>query len=152
MPAESKESISFTAGMSCSAQIDEKDAAKFLYRYNAKPLAQVMDSEVRPFVETCFVEECSKRDLADILTSKEAIMKAVRDKTLSYFKDRGVTITVIGLKGDAAYDQKDIQDSINKKFIAAKELEAQKVDNDKKIAAAQAEQDRHLFFSPQQEE
>lgn len=46
--AESKESIGFSVGMNCSAQIySEEDAVKFLYSYNNKTLADIMDSEIR---------------------------------------------------------------------------------------------------------
>ena len=42
--AESKESIGFSVGMNCSAQIyTEQDAVKFLYSYNNKSLADIMD-------------------------------------------------------------------------------------------------------------
>ena len=57
--AESAESIGFSAGMNCSAQIySEQDAAKFLYCYNNKPLSEIMDTEIRARVESKFVEEC----------------------------------------------------------------------------------------------
>ena len=45
--SESKESIGFSVGMNCSAQIDEQDATKFLYRYNNKGLGSIMDTEIR---------------------------------------------------------------------------------------------------------
>lgn len=97
--AESAESIGFSAGMNCSAQIySEEDAVKFLYCYNNKPLSEIMDSEIRARVESKFVEECASRTLNEILTEKEEIMKSVRDDVTSYFSERGITITVLGMK------------------------------------------------------
>ena len=55
--AESKESIGFMARMNCSAQIDEQDAVRFLYRYNNKSLSDVMDTEIRARIESLFVEQ-----------------------------------------------------------------------------------------------
>ncbi len=136
--AESKESISFMAGMSASAQVDQDDAVLFLYRYNNKPLEEIMDTQIRPMVETTFVEECANLTLAEIITNKGKIMKAVREKVIPFFKKQGITVTVLGYKGDFTYDTK-IQDAINKKFTAQKELEAQRAENNKKIEAQQAE-------------
>ena len=76
--AESSESIGFSAGMNCSAQIySEEDAVKFLYCYNNKPLSEIMDTEIRARVESKFVEECACRTLNDILIEKEEIMKCI---------------------------------------------------------------------------
>lgn len=122
--AESKESISITARMNCVAQIDEADAAKYLHRYNEKPLEEVMDTEIRAEIETRFAEECSKLYLRDekngILANKQAIMQRIRREVISYFKNRGVSITVLGLKGEFTY-AKPIQDAINKLFVSIQE-------------------------------
>jgi hypothetical protein len=137
--AESKESIGFMVRMSCNAQIDEPNAVKFLYRYNSKPLSQVMDNELRAMVESKFVEECAKRSMDEILVGKGAIMKAVKDTTFAYFTERGVTITTLGLKGELTYLNQNIQDSIDKKFQSAQDVITQKNINDKVISKAKAD-------------
>jgi hypothetical protein len=136
--AESKESISFMARMNCSAQIDESDAVKFLYRYNNKTLEQIMDFEIRARVESKFVEECANRTLEDILLNKKDIMNTVRTDVSGYFKNRGITITSLGLKGDFTYPNKAIQKSIDDKFKSAQELITQKNINEKIISEAEA--------------
>ncbi len=137
--AESRESISFMVRMNISAQIDEVDASKFLYRYNSKSLAQIMDTEIRAKVESKFVEESSKRMLSDIHTQKEEMMTATRESVIPYFKERGINITVIGLKGDITYPNKEIQKSIDDKFKTAQTIITQQSENERLISKAQAE-------------
>ena len=137
--AESRESISFMVRMNISAQVDEVDASKFLYRYNSKSLAQIMDTEIRAKVESKFVEESSKRLLSDIHTQKEEMMTEVRNSVIPYFKERGINITVIGLKGDVTYPNKEIQKSIDDKFKTAQTVTTQASENERLISKAQAE-------------
>lgn len=137
--AESSESIGFSAGMNCSAQIySEEDAVKFLYCYNNKPLSEIMDSEIRARVESKFVEECASRTLNEILTEKEEIMKSVRDDVTTYFAERGITITVLGMKDGLEYDDATIQKSINDKFSSEMKLTTQKNENERIVSEAQA--------------
>ena len=137
--AESSESIGFSAGMNCSAQIySEEDAVKFLYCYNNKPLSEIMDSEIRARVESKFVEECASRTLNEILTEKEEIMKSVRDDVTSYFSERGITITVLGMKDGLEYDDPDIQTSINEKFSSEMKFTTQENENQRIVSEAEA--------------
>lgn len=146
--AESSESIGFSAGMNCSAQIySETDAVKFLYCYNNKPLSEIMDSEIRARVESKFVEECASRTLNEILTEKEDIMKAVRDDVTEYFADRGITITVLGMKDGLEYDDATIQKSINDKFSSEMKLTTQKNENERIISEAQAKAEANRILS-----
>ncbi len=137
--AESKESIGFMARMNCSAQIDEVDAVKFLYRYNNKTLAEIMDTEIRAKIESAFVEQCSKYTLEEILLNKEKIMTDVRQPVISYFSERGITITVIGMKGEFTYLNKDIQEAIDNKFKTAQALITQKDENERILSKAKAD-------------
>lgn len=137
--AESSESIGFSVGMNCSAQIDsENDAVKFLYSYNNKTLAEIMDYEIRARVESNFVEQCAKRTLNEILVEKEEIMKAVRADVETYFAKKGITITVLGMKDGLEYDDPDIQRSINEKFSSEQKLVTQQNENTRIISEAEA--------------
>lgn len=137
--AESSESIGFSVGMNCSAQIyTEADAARFLYSYNNKPLSEIMDTEIRARVESKFVEECASRTLNDILIQKEEIMTAVRDDVITYFADKGITITVLGMKDGMEYDDPAIQQSINEKFSSEMKLTTQENENKRIISEAEA--------------
>lgn len=138
--AESAESIGFSAGMNCSAQIySENDAVKFLYCYNNKPLSEIMDTEIRARVESRFVEECASRTLNEILIEKEVIMNNVREDVETYFAERGITITVLGMKDGLEYDDPAIQKSINDKFSSEMKLTTQENENKRVLSEAEAE-------------
>lgn len=146
--AESAESIGFSAGMNCSAQIySEEDAVKFLYCYNNKALADIMDTEIRARVESKFVEECASRTLNEILVEKEAIMTAVRTDVETYFADRGITITVLGMKDGLEYDDTTIQKSINDKFSSEMKLTTQENENQRIISEAEAKAEANRILS-----
>lgn len=146
--AESSESIGFSAGMNCSAQIySENDAVKFLYCYNNKPLSEIMDTEIRARVESKFVEECASRTLNEILVQKEEIMKAVRDDVVNYFAERGITITVLGMKDGLEYDDTTIQKSINDKFSSEMKLTTQENENRRIISEAEAKAEANRILS-----
>ena len=137
--AESSESIGFSAGMNCSAQIySEEDAVKFLYCYNNKPLSEIMDTEIRARVESKFVDECASRTLNEILAEKETIMEDVRNDVIGYFAERGITITVLGMKDGLEYDDPTIQKSINDKFSSEMKLTTQENENQRIISEAEA--------------
>ena len=146
--AESAESIGFSAGMNCSAQIySEEDAVKFLYCYNNKPLSEIMDTEIRARVESKFVEECASRTLNEILVEKEAIMNNVRDDVETYFAARGITITVLGMKDGLEYDDPEIQKSINDKFSSEMKLTTQENENQRIISEALAKAEANRILS-----
>lgn len=146
--AESSESIGFSAGMNCSAQIySEDDAAKFLYCYNNKPLSEIMDTEIRARVESNFVEECASRTLNDILIEKEEIMSTVRNDVTTYFAERGITITVLGMKDGLKYDDPSIQSSINDKFSSEMKLTTQENENQRIISEAEAKAEANRILS-----
>ena len=146
--AESAESIGFSAGMNCSAQIySEEDAVKFLYCYNNKPLSEIMDSEIRARVESKFVEECASRTLNEILVEKETIMNNVREDVETYFAQRGITITVLGMKDGLEYDDATIQKSINDKFSSEMKLTTQENENQRIISEAEAKAEANRILS-----
>lgn len=146
--AESSESIGFSAGMNCSAQIySEEDAVKFLYCYNNKPLSEIMDSEIRARVESKFVEECASRTLNEILVEKETIMNNVREDVETYFAERGITITVLGMKDGLEYDDATIQKSINDKFSSEMKLTTQENENQRIISEAEAKAEANRILS-----
>lgn len=143
--AESKESIGFSVGMNCSAQIyTEDDAVKFLYSYNNQSLSDIMDKEIRARVESDFVEMCAKYTMQGILEEKQEIMNAVREDVTSYFAARGITITVLGMKDGIEYDDPSVQAAINAEFVADRNAKAAAIENQTKIDRAKSEADAKL--------
>ncbi|MCK8824872.1 SPFH domain-containing protein [Fuchsiella alkaliacetigena] len=137
--ADSKESISFRARFNANAQIDEADATTFLYRYNNKPLSEIMDEEIRAFVETTFTEIVSSMTMGEILADRSGINEELRDRVVPYFAERGVTITTLGWRGEVTYLDQSIQEAINEEFSAERHYEAQKIRNQQRIEEAEAE-------------
>lgn len=137
--AESVESVGFYVGMNCSAQINESDATKFLYRYNNKPLEEVIDTDIRSMVEKVFNDECGKYGIEDIKVNKTKIMNVVVEKVSTYFKEYGITITVLGMKEGISYENEEIQKAIDEKFSSEQQIITQQNLNQVAIDKAQAD-------------
>lgn len=135
----SKESIGFMSRMACTASIQESDVSKFLYNYNTKTLADIMDNEIRTTVESKFNEECSKRTMNEIFEQKEEIMNSVREHTANIFVQKGITISNLGFKGEFTPLDSKIQESINAKFTAQQQAEAQAIVNKKNEDQAESQ-------------
>jgi len=134
--AESKDSVNFTIGVSCTANIPEEMAAAFLYTYPSKSLSDMMDMEVRARVQQVVAEEAAKYDLDQMKGKKNEMMKAVREDVTTFFKDRGIQITTIAMLGGLTYENPEIQKAIDDavkasqlKVAAENKREAQEVEN-----------------------
>src|SRR5262249_30563940 len=90
---ESKESVNFSMGLSCTAHIPEESAAVFLYSYPSKSLAEMLDTEVRARIQQIVAEEASKYNIFELPPKKNDIMKAVREDVVPFFKKKGIEIT-----------------------------------------------------------
>lgn len=136
--AKTKDDIKFTVNLACTAQIDEANAARFLYRYNNKALAEIMDDEVKTKITSAVVGECAKYNQNELSSNTETIMEKVSENVIPYFEERGITITALGLTGDFVYSD-SVQKSIDQRFQAEKEAESQKIKNQQEVANAEAE-------------
>ena len=164
---ESKDSIGFSLGFSCSAFVDEKDASKFLYMYpttvqdnsvedvdkSVASLTAVMDTEIRARVQQVAAEVAAKYNLDTLREKKQEIIDAVRTDVIPFFKGRGITISTLGMFGGFAYEQPKIQTAIDETFIAQQEkvrtaaaFDAQQKKNEtiELAANAQAEKARRI--------
>lgn len=165
--SESRDSIGFSLGFNCTAFVDEPDSSRFLYMYpttkadntqtdvdkSVASLARVMDSEIRARVQQVAAEVAAKYDLDDLRGKKQEIIDAVRKDVIPFFKNRGITITTLGMFGGFAYEQPKIQVAIDETFVAQQEkvrteaaFEAQQRKNDKieLEANAIAERERRI--------
>jgi hypothetical protein len=135
---ESADSVGFSMGFTCTAFIDEKDAATFLYWYPSGSLADVMDSEIRARIQQASAEVAARYPL-DILRSKKLeIADTVRADVTTFFTQRGITITTVGMFGGMTYENPEIQKAIDGTFIAQQlkvvseaKFEAQKKENER---------------------
>lgn len=135
----SSDNIGIYVGMNCTAMIEEADAVKFLYRYNNTPLESIIDTDIKKMVEDRFNIETSKYTSTELGANKGRIMEDVKGYVIPYFKEYGITITVLGLKEDVSYENPAIQDAIDKRFASEQDLEIQKNKNEASIAKAEAE-------------
>lgn len=137
--AETSDGIGIYVGMNCTAMIEEADAAKFLYRYNNTPLSTVIDTDIKKMVEDEFNMAVSKHTSTDLLAHKSEIMDAVKANVTEYFKEYGITITVLGLKEGISYENDSIQKAIDEKFASEQSLAVQQNKNEANLAKAEAE-------------
>ena len=136
---ETADQIGIYVGMNCTAMIEEKDAAKFLYRYNNTPLETVIDTDIKKLVEDRFNIETAKYTSTELGAKKGEIMEAVKEYVVPYFEEYGITITVLGMKEGVSYENDSIQKAIDAKFASEQELVIQQNKNDAAIAKAEAD-------------
>lgn len=142
---ETSDGIGIYVGMNCSAQINEADAVRFLYRYNNTPLSTVIDTDIKKMVEDEFNMQCSKYTSTDLLAHKAEIMSTVKENVTKYFADYGITITVLGMKEGISYENPAIQAAIDKKFESEQKVVIQENENKAILAKAQAEADAMIL-------
>ncbi len=147
---ESADSVGFSMGFTCTAFIDEKDAATFLYWYPSGSLASVMDSEVRGRIQQASAEVAAKYTLDILRSKKQEIADAVREDVTEFFLKRGITVTTVGMFGGMTYENPAIQKSIDETFIsqqlkvvAAAKFEAQQKENERIELEATASAERY---------
>jgi len=135
---ESADSVGFSMGFTCTAFIDEKDAATFLYWYPSGSLATVMDSEMRGRIQQTSAEIAAKYPLDDLRSKKQEIADAVKKDVTTFFAQRGITVTTVGMFGGMTYENAAIQKAIDETVIA----QQLKVVSEAKFSAQQRENDR----------
>lgn len=136
---ETADNIGIYVGMNCTAMIEEKDAAKFLYRYNNTPLETIIDNDIKKLVEDRFNTEVGLVMSTDLAAKKGEVMEKVKTFVIDYFKDYGITITVLGLKEGISFENPEIQEALDAKFASDQELVIQQNKNEANIAKAEAE-------------
>jgi hypothetical protein len=142
--AESRESVNFSMGIGCTANIPEELTSVFLYSYPSKSLAEMMDMEVRARIQEIVAREAGNYNLFDLPSKKNDIMKAVREDVVPFFKKKGIEITTLGILGGLTFDNHKIQQSIDEtansqqlKVAAEAKRSAQEVENKTLLLAAE---------------
>ena len=123
---ESKDSVNFWVGVTCTASVLEEDAAKFLYYYAGVSLNKVIDTNVRGYVQAVLSREFGNRVLEDCRKEKSAVIKLCREETVPHFKEKGITISVLGMTMGLNYVDKEIQTTINDKFVSENSIQIAK--------------------------
>lgn len=136
---ETADAIGIYVGMNCTAMIEEKDAAKFLYRYNNTPLETIIDTDIKKMVEDEFNRATSQYKSTELHTNKSAIVEMVKINVTEYFKNYGITITVLGIKEGFSFENPAIQEALDKKFESEQDFVIQQNKNEANLAKAEAE-------------
>jgi hypothetical protein len=142
---ESIESIDFKVGATCSALVEEAHAAEFLYYFSGKSLAQVMDENVRGFIQAELFREFGHRTLLEGQGQKSDIFELVFANTQAHFVELGITINSCGGSEGLIYTDPAVQAEINENFAIQQEANrasaratAQGIENERIIAEANA--------------
>lgn len=123
-PVETRESIGVTVGVVCSASIEESKAPAFLYFWGTASLETVMDNQVRLYIQQVLFEEFGKRTLDEARNQKADIFNLTFQKTRDYFADKGITIMSLGGAEGLIYNNPQVQDAIDRAFVAEQEIQA----------------------------
>lgn len=136
---ETADAIGVYVGMNCTAMIEEKDAAKFLYRYNNTPLDIIIDTDIKKMVEGEFNNIVGDFKSTELHVHKDDIITHIRETVIPYFKDYGITITVLGFKEGISFENPEIQEALDAKFASEQDLVIQQNKNEAALAKAEAE-------------
>lgn len=133
---ESRDSISFRVGCNCTASILEDNTPLFLYYFSTKDLSEIMDTNIRQYVQAMLSKEFGKLDLGgnrstsenniDVKTcrnSKAEIFDKTFIETKKHFKEMGITIDSLGMSEGLTFIDKEIQITINDTFKAEMNIE-----------------------------
>ena len=142
---ETADAIGIYVGMNCTAMIEEKDAAKFLYRYNNTPLETIIDTDIKKMVEDEFNRATSQFKSTELHTNKSVIVETVKTNVTNYFKEYGITITVLGIKEGFSFENPEIQEALDAKFASEQDLVIQQNKNEAELAKAEAEAEARLI-------
>lgn len=135
---ESKESIGFSVCITVTATIQDAYSSRFLYSYSGKTLAQVMDLDVRGYVQNILTTEFGKRTLTQCQNERNDIFVLMRKQVIEHFAQYGVLIMNIGSAGQFVYANEKIQDAINDKYASEMKIITAKNESDAAIKFAQS--------------
>ena len=139
--------VEFSAGWTITARIETRDdAIKFLHNYPNGSLTQVMDGEVRSKLQADFGLSVTDLPMDTLRKAATPVIVKVTESVIKFFKQRGITITNIGITGGFVYKDKSIIETMVRVFNAEQE---------KAIAMAatnaQEERNKSVIFKAQGE-
>lgn len=141
---ESNDSVGFSTGFTCTAQIKDENAALFLYNYPNSSLDDIMDNQVRAEIQAVASQVAAQYDMDELRGKKTEIIDAVEERLVPFFASTGITITTIGNFGGFSYENPEIQKAIDDVFVAQQEKEVTK-------AQLEAQKDKNLRIEKEAE-
>lgn len=114
--------VEFSTGWTCTARISSRDdAVKFLYNYPNGSLEKVMDTELRARLQAAFGLEVTDLPMTELRLKATPHILNVVDEVKSFFLERGITITNLGITGGFVYKDPSIIATMVKVFNAEQE-------------------------------
>jgi len=113
---ESKESIGFSVCITATASIPDDWTSLFLYSYSGRTLADLMDTDVRGYVQKCLTTQFGDRNLTQGQNDRSAIFSQMSKDVTEHFALYGIKIMNIGSAGQFTYSNPSIQSAINEKY------------------------------------
>lgn len=141
-----RDSVKLRVGLTITASIDEDDASTYLYYHGERPLADVMDQNIRSFAEAELTRKYGELNLADAQTKGAQIYSQLFDDAKANFKAKGILIQYLGNAEGLTYVDESVQKGINASYAAQQDAKtaeaeqaAQKIRNATRVFTAQAE-------------
>ena len=139
---QSSEGHNITVGVAISTNVLPENAAKFMYNYGVhqpdgqqedpnviftsvwwgRSLSEVMDTKIRSKIGIMVCEELMSHPLLDDNRLAKDYMVQIRKDIEAYLISKGITLDFIGWADTWTFD-KDIQDSLNRRFAAVQDKE-----------------------------
>lgn len=140
MCVEDNHSVNVCFQIALSAIIEPRNAAKFLFNYQANQAAdpkvgglyraialeQVVDNQVHTYLYGRIALRAGNNDLDYIIKNKASIVVEAQDEAKIFFANQGITIAYVALGGELILSD-NVQDVINRIFIAQKEQDIARV-------------------------
>jgi len=140
-PCQSKEGLNITVGVSIGTSVQEKDAAKFLYKFGVTPpkgdrtsgeviftsvyygrsLGDVMNDVGRKKVQTLVCNQINQRTFDEANAQAVQIMDIVEKEFQQWAEIKGISLDFIGWANTFEFD-KDVQKAVNDRYAAEKLL------------------------------
>lgn len=134
-----RDNIALTVGVSVTATIEENNASNYLYYHGEKPLAEVVNSNIRNFAVSELSRQVSGMTLTQFQTNQAVIYQTLFEEAAKKFAVSGITIQYLGNAKGWHFVDKNIQESINKSFIAQQENQTAKMEQEAKATRNQTE-------------
>lgn len=146
------DSIEFSTGWTVTAKIEDRDnAIKFLHNYRNGTLATIMDLEIRAKIQGEFGLEVTDLPMETLRKGATPHLTKIINVVKGFFKEKGITITNIGITGGFVYKNASILEKMvqvfnaeQEKDIAISKTKAQEEMNKAIIFKAQGEADAIL--------
>lgn len=117
------DSVAFSTGWTCTARIaSTTDAVKFLFNYPSGSLETVLDGEVRAKLQAVFGLAVTDRPMDELRQNSTPIFEKTRKEVEAFFKERGITITNLGITGGYVHKDARIQETLNKVFQSQQDV------------------------------